>query len=181
MGVASLVVALGVCLFMALAPRYYDHAAVRFALCVLITVPLTVFFFIFWPQELKLTKIPVIDLSVTIAGPVVLWLILFLLLLKVMPPCERPHPEYFALSPGNDPSRVPYHTGTQLLQKDRTSRLCYPVADPGDASSLKGVVIEFRPGEDHIEGTLQVPKYPPLLVEFRLGANTAIVSEPLKE
>jgi hypothetical protein len=187
MAVVALAVLLLVCLFLVLVPRQYDHEAVRFAVCVLLTMCLAIFFFIFWPQELKLTKLPGINLSVSVAGPVVLWLVLFPFLLYWMPPCEKPaheersHLEYFALSPETARSAVPFHTGVKLLKKDGKGPVFYPVADPGDASALKGVVVEFAPGEDLIRATLQVPNYPPLFVEFRRGAGTAAVSETPKE
>jgi hypothetical protein len=57
----------------------------RFFFCLTISLYLAVFFFVLYPQRFVLTRIPVIDLPVTLVGPPALWVVFLLLLLALMP------------------------------------------------------------------------------------------------
>jgi hypothetical protein len=175
MAAAAAAVLLAVCAFMFRAPSYYEYEIVRFLVCFLLTVALAIFFFILWPQELKLTKVPVINVPVTIAGPVVLWLILFLLLLREMPAAGK-HWEFFALSErGGAKANVPYFSETAVKADGKNPDFFYLVKD-ANASTLRGIFVEFSPGETRIDGTLAVPYHKELPVTFLRGAGTVSVS-----
>jgi hypothetical protein len=176
LAIASLGVILIVCLVVVREPRYYEYEIVRFVVCFLLTVCLSIFFFIFWPQELKLTKVAVINLSVTVAGPVVLWFIFFLLLLFKMPPSAGSHWEFFAVSAGNSKSNVDYHTEIVVSRKDGKPLEFRLVQDLSHTSHLHGIFIEFPRGDDPIEADLKVPKYKPLPVTFVRNARCIDVS-----
>jgi hypothetical protein len=176
MAFASLGVLLFVCVGVYLEPSHYEHEVVRFVFCFLLTLCLSVFFFIFWPQELKLTQVPVINLSVTVAGPVVLWLILFLLFLQVMPPSIAGKQwEFFTpINEGGSKASVLYHSTISVRAEGKESVPFRLVPETKDAT-LRGIFIQFRAGEDQIKAILVLPNRE-LPVTFKRGAGTFDVS-----
>lgn len=84
----GLVLVTGLLVWALARPEDFDGAFARFVLSVGLSLYLAVFLFIIYPWEYRLTKIPYIDLSVELAGPVVLCIALFWFFFRVMPAPE---------------------------------------------------------------------------------------------
>lgn len=57
----------------------------RFVFCLMLSLYLSVFFFVMYPQYLRMAKIPGIDLPIEVVGLPALWIVTFLLLDSWMP------------------------------------------------------------------------------------------------
>src|SRR5207245_565526 len=84
-------------------PEKFENPTARFVLCAAIALNLAVFFFVLYPQVVKLTKIPVLNLTIQLVGPIVLYIVVLVLLWKVMP--EPPTIAYRFF--------IPYEAGTR--------------------------------------------------------------------
>jgi hypothetical protein len=86
--VVSLVLSLGFVVLGVVDPQWFENDFARFMLCVAVALLLAVFFFIFYPQQLQM-KMPVVaGTTVRLAGPVVLFVSVLLLLWRFMPSPE---------------------------------------------------------------------------------------------
>src|SRR5439155_2769688 len=66
-------------------PDTTENPAARFTLCLAIALNLSIFLFVLYPQAIKITKMPIINLTVQIVGPAALHIVLLLLVWKLMP------------------------------------------------------------------------------------------------
>jgi hypothetical protein len=118
------------------------------------------FFFILWPHEASLKNIPVINLPVNVAGPVVVWTILFLLLMKFVPDSPATW-KYFKIE---SESRVPYISGSTIKSKYNLDGKV--VFKQGALTHLEGIFIEFPIGVETIDAQIEMLPFKPVPVEI---------------
>ena len=165
MAYASWVIVLLVCCFIIVKPNSLEFDVVRVTICLLISLQLSIFFFVFWPQELEMKVIPLVHLPVRVTGPIVLWVIVLALLLVVIPN-KYAHWAFYIPKVNNQSVQVPYHRGIEI-GKENGEDLIYHLVEKkgrGQLGSLEGVFIQFRPGEDSIKANLHIPGYNPMKV-----------------
>src|SRR5262245_59124703 len=61
---ASLAVAFAVFVFVLITPLYLEIPTVRAVVCMMLSLPISVFFFVFWPQKLEAKVIPLINVPI---------------------------------------------------------------------------------------------------------------------
>jgi hypothetical protein len=148
-------------------PERFDNGTARFILCAAISLNLAIFFFVLYPQEIKLTQIPVINLSITLVGPIALYIVLLLLFLKLMPVPSLVAYRLF----------VPYEGGNRALRISSQAKVspqddrfeCYIV--PDENGLLAGVCVRFESGQDHYKALFKAPYYKTTEVTFDRGAG----------
>src|SRR5262245_27113352 len=86
LGICSLIIVMAISAFLIAKPTYLEYDVARTSVCVLISLYLSIFFYLFWPQEIEIKYIPIINLPIRVAGPIVLWFVVLALLLKILTP-----------------------------------------------------------------------------------------------
>jgi hypothetical protein len=142
-------------------PLQFEYRITQIILCLACAVYLSVFFFVFYPSEYRLERVPYLNLPVQVSGPVAICIVVFSLLLFVMPG-ERTG-RFIKFNP-NLP--LYFSERTTVVPKDGTQRFtCYVVGNPG-TMELYGVFIEFPPGISKCPATIKHPFYEPLDFTF---------------
>lgn|GEM_PF-3094873 len=135
--------------------RFQDPMA-RSWLVVAFSVCFAIFFFLFFPQEIKIEKIApfdrAIDLGVKIAGPVALFLIIFSVLNKFIPPGTDLSTRYFEARYASGEANVGgYQDNFKIDWHGENKPTFIRVMD--DNANLQGVIVEFSGGATKYEGT----------------------------
>lgn len=120
----------------------------QFIFCAAIATYLSIFFFVFYPAQFELQRIPVINLPVRVTGPIVLWIVVLWLLLSLIPKTDQfryirffdPEPFARALS-----QPLIYFTGDTNLQFLGPKPLRYHLVFEGNPRSLTAIYVEFSP------------------------------------
>src|SRR5712691_4321765 len=89
-------------------PETTENPAARFTLCLAIALNLSIFLFVLYPQAIKITKVPIINLTVQIVGPAALHIVLLLLVWKLMPePPTKAERFFIPVENGARATRIP--------------------------------------------------------------------------
>ena len=148
-------------------PERFDNSTARFILCAAIALNLAIFFFVLYPQEIKLTRIPMLNVTIQLVGPIALYIVMLMLFWKMMPVPSLVAYRLF----------VPYEGGiraqrisAQAKVSPRDERFeCYIV--PDEDGLLAGVCVRFESGQDHYKAWFKAPYYKPTEVIFDRGAG----------
>jgi hypothetical protein len=150
-------------------PEKFDNATARFILCAGIALNLAVFFFVLYPQEIKLTKIPLINVTIQLLGPIALYIVMLLLLWKMMP---EPSPVVYRLFvPQEGGVRALRISGAKVSMEDESFQ-CYVV--PQENGLLAGICVRFENGRDHAKGWFKANFYKTTEVNFDRGPGEGI-------
>jgi hypothetical protein len=149
-----------------LLPEKFENATARFVLCAAIALNLAVFFFVLYPQVVKLTKIPILNLTIQLVGPIVLYIVVLLLLWKVMPEPATVAYRFF----------IPY---VGSVRADRISAETVTLTPSGEGfvhdmvrderGFLAGVYVRFESGKDEYKARFGAPFYKSADIVFRRG------------
>jgi hypothetical protein len=174
MGVAAILIIIGLIIYLFEHVSRLETLTARFLICLLVSLLLGVFFFVWWPGRYELDKIPVINLPVRVAGPVVLWLVLFNLLLYVMPKEDSPYRMFSLVNPPHGP--IPYHRGITVVREGGLPADFELIEDRANVGRLAKILVRFGPGEEEFKASLNVPLHKPLSVVFRRSDSLIDVS-----
>jgi hypothetical protein len=156
---SSFTIVLFLIIFLLLNPDYLDFEIIRFLVLILISLYLSLMFFILWPHNATLEKIPFLDLSVKVAGPVVLWIVIFTLTNNLMP-SDNNQERMYIINKASETYRIPYHQ--TFLKCNDTSVDYMLVEDPINKSNLKAVFVKFPKGKSIIKVRLEFARYKPV-------------------
>jgi hypothetical protein len=150
-------------------PENFENATTRFVLCAAIALDLSVFFFVIYPHEAKLTKVPAINLSVSLVGPIVLFIVILLLLWKLMPESPGGSSRFF----------VPYEQGVRAEKMSFETVQIAPMDGPFEYyvvpdrnRFMAGVYVQFASGQTAYRARLSAPYYEDVEVVFSRGPGT---------
>lgn len=175
MGFTAVILTCGLVLYLFLNVHRLETQTARFLICLLVSLLLGIFFFVWWPSQYELDKIPIINLPVRVAGPIVVWLVIFVLLLQVMPREDAPYKAYSLV---NAPTgAVQYHRGIKVIRKGGKEAEFELIEDRNLLGRLGKILVRFDPGKDEIAAELRIPLHKPLPVIFRRIESTVDVSK----
>lgn len=175
MGFAAVILTVGLILFLFLNGHRLETQTARALICLLVSLLLGIFFFVWWPRQYELDRIPIINLPVRVTGPIVVWLVIFVLLLQVMPREDAPARVYTLV---NAPSGViRYHPEIKVVRKDGREPEFELIEDRNSAGNLGKILIKFEPGEDALVAELRIPLHKPLSITFLRSESTVDVSK----
>jgi hypothetical protein len=152
-------------------PEKFENPTARFVLCAAISLNLAVFFFVLYPQVVKLTKIPVLNLTIQLVGPIVLYIVVLLLLWKIMP--EPPTIAYRFFIPHERGTRADRISAQLVTLSPAEESFVYHIV-PDDNGLLAGVYIKFEAGKDRYKALFKAPFYKPREVEFLRGSGEGV-------
>jgi hypothetical protein len=170
----SFLLVLIIVFFLIIFPGYLDFEIIRFFALIIISLYLSLMFFILWPHNATLEKIPLVNLSVKIAGPIVLWIIIFLITNKIMPK-ENIQEKVFFINKADETFRVPYHETT--LKSDEAILEYMMIEDAVYKTHLKAIYVKFPKGKSEIKAQLQFTKYQPLNVVLSRTTNSIYINK----
>ena len=142
--------------FALLSPSQVESRPSQFFLCAAIGVCLSVMFFVFWPDKYAMDKVPYLHLPVRVTGPVVLWIVVFLLLWTLVPRADRHAGLYYLTGQAED---IYYNSEDTLRRADNMPLVCSLIPDK-DRQKLEAFYVEFPPGEDTLHLIFQHRKRP---------------------
>jgi hypothetical protein len=175
MGFLAVILTCGLVLYLFQNVSRLETQSARFLICLLVSLLLGIFFFVWWPKQYELERIPIINLPVRVAGPVVLWLAIFLLLLRVMPKEDAPYRPYSLVNPPS--GKIQYHSEIKVIRDGGREADYELIEDRNRSGCLGKILIKFDPGEDEIRASLHIPLYRPLPVTFRRSESAIDVSK----
>jgi hypothetical protein len=147
-------------------PERFEHSTARFLLCAAVALNLAIFFFIIYPQDVKLTKVPVINVSVPLVGPIVLFILMLLFLWTLMPEPPTVARRFFIpYEGGQRAERISFDT--VKITPAEESFTYYVV--PNDRRFLAGVYVEFGRGKEQYKALFAAPFYKPVEITFQRG------------
>lgn len=170
----SFVFVLSIIVFLIIFPGYLDFEIVRFLALIIISLYLSIMFFILWPHNATIEKIPLINLSVKIAGPVVLWLVIFMITNKLMPN-DNIQEKVFIINKADENFRVPYHD--TKLKSDETVLDYMMIENASSKSHLRAIYIKFPKGKSNIKVRLEFAKYKPHDVTLTRTMNSIFINK----
>ncbi len=174
MAFAAMAVLLVLSAYTIFRPYSLEDEMVRFTICLLTSLSLSIFFFVFWPQQLELREIPVINLPVRVTGPVVLWVVVFLFLLRLMPESNGNACQFFRPDMAGE---QPLAFSARIRLVDVEPKCAYHIVpDEKESSQLGGVYVTFPQGVATVAASLKVPFHKPLRVEFSRSRSTVRMS-----
>lgn len=175
MGFTAVILTCGLVLYLFLNVHRLETQTARFLICLLVSLLLGIFFFVWWPRQYELDKIPIVNLPVRVAGPIVAWLVIFVLLLQVMPREDAPYKAYTLV---NAPTgAVQYHRAIKVTRAGGRAVDFELIEDRHRVGRLGKILVKFEPGEDEIAARLHIPLHKPLPVLFRRSESTVDVSQ----
>lgn len=158
---ANLLLLLGV-----LAPEKTENPTARFILCLAIALNLSIFLFVLYPQSIKITKVPLVDLTVQIVGPAALHIVLLLLIWKMMPEPPTVSERFF----------IPVENGRRVTRLSAETVVLKPYGEdftyykvPDEDGLLAGILVKFGRGKDEYKASFRAPFYHPVEILFRRG------------
>lgn len=168
----SFIFVLSLIVFLIGFPGYLDFEIVRFLVLILVSLYLSLMFFILWPHNANIENIPLINLPVKMAGPVVLWLVIFLITNRLMPD-DNMQEKVFIINKADENFRVPYHD--TKLKSDETV-LDYMMIEDADAKShLRAVYVKFPKGKSDLKARLEFTKYKPIDLTLTRNTNSIFI------
>jgi hypothetical protein len=175
MGFTAIILTCGLVLYLFLNGHRLETQSARVLICLLVSLLLGIFFFVWWPHKYELDKIPLVNLPVRVAGPIVVWLVIFVLLLQVMPREDAPYKAYSLV---NAPTgAIQYHRGIKVVRKDGRDVDFELIEDRNKLGQLSKILIRFDPGEDEMAAELRIPLHKPLPVIFRRSDTSVDASK----
>ena len=147
-GALALLLATTLILWAVFAPARFELPVVRFFACVGVSLYLSVFFYVFWPQKSLGANVKPIFAAkeFRVAGPIVLFFLSLSILWGMVPASEYPYRQIF-----RPEERIYYDRTTSVEKNDRSALVYHLIRSKEKPDLLEGVYIEFAPGEEAIE------------------------------
>ena len=162
--------------FLIFKPFYLDFAIVRYLLLIIISIFIALLFFILWPHDAILEKVPHLDIPVKVAGPIVLWVLVFIITNKLLPD-DISQTKMFIVKAAKENVRIPYDSDMKILDKSNTYDLQFRlIEDLKLKTHLWGIVIDFPRGSSTIETEIYIDPYMPIALKF--DRTKAIIEFP---
>ena len=158
---ANLLLLLGV-----FSPDTTENPAARFTLCLAIALNLSIFLFVLYPQAIKITKVPFINLTVQIVGPAALHIVLLLLVWKLMPEPPTKAERFFI--PVENGARVTRIPAENVSLTPSGEDFAYYVV-PDEKGLFAGIYVKFAAGRDVYKARFTAAYYEAVEVVFRRG------------
>jgi hypothetical protein len=146
----------------------------RVLVCLMVSLLLGIFFFVWWPAHFELTAVPIINLPMRVVGPVALWLAILTLLMNIMPREDAPYRSYSLVNAPN--GQLHYHRGIRIVRPEGVEVEFDLIESRSEPGRLKNILVRFRSGEEDISANLLIPRYKPLSVVFRRSEGLIDVS-----
>jgi len=124
-------------------PQLFQHNTAKFFVCTMLAFCFSIAMFVIYPQEIRIKKIPGINLAVEVVGPPALFLVALPLLWHFYP---GPAGRYYRLQTQPAKFRI-QTTEVKVLDSQCT---CQTVSDPNasDPNSVTGIYVEFKGAEN---------------------------------
>ncbi len=169
--------AIGLLIFSLVQPSRVETRPSQFFVCAGLGVCLAVLFFVFWPDKFVMDKVPYINVPVRVTGPVVLWIVVFLLLWALVPRADR----YGGLfHPDGNKEPIFFSTEDTLKRVDG-KEYEYRLIPDKEQRLLEAVYVEFDKGEDTFEAVFKHHNRREVRVKFVRGQSNFDMSEFGKE
>jgi hypothetical protein len=145
----------------------------RAIFAVAISLYLALFFFVLYPQQIALSKIPGVGVPVRLVGPVVLWIVLVLLLLNVVLPTP---PEGRLFEPRYNGEEIDIRFGSiELKGRENSSAPSYlKVPKNENDRELQGVYIRFESDQASCKAVVEVTGREDNEVTFQRGGGVGV-------
>jgi hypothetical protein len=147
-------------------PEKFEHPTARFILCTAISMNLALFFFVLYPQVIKLTEIPVLHLTIHLVGPIALYIVVLLFLWKIMP--EPPTVTYRFFIPYERGKRADHISRDLVTLTPAEETFVYHLV-PNEDGLLAGVYVRFESGKEGYKARFAATFYKPVEVTFQRG------------
>jgi hypothetical protein len=152
--------------FLIFKPFHLDFAIVRYLLLIVISVFIALLFFILWPHDAIMEKVPQLNLPIKVAGPIVLWVLVFFVTNNLLPN-DINQTKMFIVKASNKNVRIPYDSDMKIIDNTNTYDLQFKlIEDLKLKTHLYGIVIEFPKGASTIETEISVEPYLPIKLVF---------------
>lgn len=136
-------------------PARLESETARFVFCLMVSLDLAIFFFVFYPTRLEMTEVPVIKLPVRLVGPIVLFVVLLVLLLQLAPSGTQVARLIRPVSHGKS-VMVRYSSETTITPREgELAFTWYLVPERERPGVLAGVYVEFAPGKQEYKAAWQ--------------------------
>jgi len=135
-------------------PQRFENDIARFMVCLLISTLLAVFFFIFYPEKLQMNLPLMIGSTLRLAGPIVLWVGVLLLLLQYAPSSEAGR--LFEVIRDGKPGGMYLgdHSTTFFTAEDGTEPKQWLVGAQDNPRTLYGIYVVFPRNVQRLDGKL---------------------------
>jgi hypothetical protein len=152
--------------FLIFKPFYLDFAIVRYLVLIVISIFIALLFFILWPHDAILEKVPYMDIPLKVAGPIVLWVLVFLVTNKLLPD-DINQTKMFIIKAAKESVRIPYDSDMKIVDKSNTYDLQFRlIEDLKLKTHLWGIVIDFPRGTSTLETEVLIEPYLPVTLKF---------------
>jgi len=165
---SSFFLVLGILIYLIYNPTILDYNVIKSIVLILISLYLTLMFFILWPHNATLDKVPYLNSKLKIAGPIVLWIVIFIVTNNIIPESNSQE-KTFIIYKTNPNFRVPYHD-TKLISEEISENYLM-IEDPDFNSHLKAIYVKFPPGKNIINAFLHFDRYKPYPIKLDRQAN----------
>ncbi len=165
---ASFILTIGILVYLIYNPTILDYNVIKSLVLVLISLYLTLMFFILWPHNATLDKVPYLNSTLKIAGPVVLWIVIFIITSNIIPDSNSQE-RIFIIYKTNPNLRIPFHD-TKLIS-EQISNNYMMIEDPDFNSHLKAIYVKFPPGIEKVDAVLHFNRYKPYPIILNRKSN----------
>jgi len=144
--VAAVILLIGFLIAGSFWPRFFQHYTAKFFVCTMLAFCFSIVMFVIYPQDIRIKKIPIIDLAVELVGPPALFFVTLPVLWHFYP---GPAGRLYRLQNLTTPLRV----GTTQLKVVSGQCSGQVMTNPNstDDRSLTGIYIEFSGTENRCE------------------------------
>jgi hypothetical protein len=171
--IADLVVATALLLWALRIPTDFEGTFTRFVLSLGLALFAGVFLFILYPWNYRLTKIPGIDVSVELAGPAVLVIVLFLFINRYMPAPESGRLHVFVDAAGREADAAEF--ANAKLQFTDVLKPEFHLVPSADGRYVYGVYIRYPENTHAVNGELSLgPVFQPEKLSFARDSALAV-------
>ena len=136
-------------------PEKFEGPPSRFILCTFVALNLAVFFFVIYPEEFKLSEVPIINLAVPLVGPIVLFIVILLLMWKMMPEPAVASRFFVPFERGEQAERISFENVTLTPSEEEFRYYIVPT----NGGFLAGVYVEFASGKGTYKARFRAPFY----------------------
>jgi hypothetical protein len=146
-------------------PERFESPPSRFILCIFVALNLAVFFFIIYPEEFKISEVPIINVAVPLVGPIVLFIVILLLMWKMMPEPALASRFFVPYERGEQAARISFENVTLSPSEEDFRYYVVPTKD----GFLAGIYVEFAGGKGLYKARFRAPFYKQADITFERG------------
>jgi len=169
---SSFLLVIGILIYLIYNPTILDYNVIKSFVLVLFSLCLTLIFFILWPHNATLDKVPYLNSTLKIAGPVVLWIVIFIITSNIIPD-NTSQEKTFIIHKTNPNLRIPFHD-TKLIS-EQISNNYMMIEDPEFRTHLKAIYVKFPPGIEEVDAVLHFNRFKPYPIILNRKYNIVII------